>query len=76
MRIHLVLRNMYKVLNVAEKNDAAKNIAGVMSNGSNGKVSCLSLKKVLIQSSQWIFLFFYSEKVTQNLIRFMNFLIV
>ncbi len=32
---------MCKVLNVAEKNDAAKNIAGVMSNGSCSKVKLL-----------------------------------
>lgn len=33
-----VLNTMTKILNVAEKNDAAKNIANVLSNGSSRKV--------------------------------------
>lgn len=47
MRIHLVLRNMCKVLNVAEKNDAAKNIANIMSNGSMNKVNNYPLNLLL-----------------------------
>jgi DNA topoisomerase-3 len=35
MRIQSILRKIMKVLNVAEKNDAAKNLAAIMSNGTS-----------------------------------------
>ena len=38
MRIHHFIRNMLKVLNVAEKNDAAKSLAALMSNGTMRKL--------------------------------------
>lgn len=35
MRIHIYLHKIMKVLNVAEKNDAAKSLANIMSNGTS-----------------------------------------
>lgn len=38
MRISVYLRDMLRILNVAEKNDAAKSLAGQMSKGSSRMV--------------------------------------
>ena len=51
-----------RVLNVAEKNEAAKNIAAILGRGRITRVG-------LLQSR----LFSFSEKVILSLIRFMNF---
>lgn len=40
MRISKILQEMIKVLNVAEKNDAAKSIAALLSKGSSRMVKC------------------------------------
>lgn len=42
--------DMVKVLNVAEKNDAAKTIANVMSRGSARKVLIAHLKEMISQT--------------------------
>jgi hypothetical protein len=44
MKIFHYLQTMLKILNVAEKNDAAKSLAALLSNGSSRKVSVLFFK--------------------------------
>lgn len=56
-----------KYLNVAEKNDAAKNIAAILSRGASTRVSALYYHYIVNVN-----LILYSERVFHNSIRFMN----
>jgi ABC-type Mn2+/Zn2+ transport system ATPase subunit len=65
-----------RVLNVAEKNDAAKNIAGHLSGGNLQRVI---LPSILFKKDLYLivsFLFNFREKVFQNLIKYTNLVIV
>ncbi len=42
MKLFVTLYNMVRVLNVAEKNDAAKTLSEIMSNGRYRRVCCIS----------------------------------
>ncbi len=67
---------MCKVLNVAEKNDAAKSIAGVMSNGSCIKVKFKNELKFSKSNNTILNIYIFlinSVKVTPNLIKSTNF---
>ncbi len=63
-----------KILNVAEKNDAAKNIAGFLSGGNSHRVrEKFSLTFIILSVSQSLNLYFsFREKDYRNTIKFTN----
>jgi hypothetical protein len=64
MRIQASLRDIMRVLNVAEKNDAAKSIAAHLSKGNSRMVRFSSLFFLFFS----LFLFLLSKKFQINLI--------
>lgn len=62
-----------KFLNVAEKNDAAKNIAAHLSRGSAQRVStCAIIKPPPLAQYLNVFLYLHSLKAYQNTIKSIN----
>lgn len=59
-----------RVLNVAEKNDAAKNIAGHLSGGNLQRV--ILILNLFNNYVAIMFLIYFREKVFQNLIKYMS----